>query len=75
MDKCEQCGARVEHALLCDACCRELFGTGNCSECGAPDAPFVGGLEGDEYFCDDCAREYLSLTYVKVAEPGPPTKH
>jgi hypothetical protein len=52
-----------------------LFGTGNCSECGAPDAPFVGGLEGDEYFCDDCAREYLSLTYVKVAEPGPPTKH
>ena len=40
--KCERCGASVEYALMCDACNRELIGSGNCSRCGAPNAPFIG---------------------------------
>ena len=82
MDKCERCGAYVELALMCDACNRELFGSGHCSKCGAPNAPFVGlgpigcgDPDGMEYFCDDCNREVMSMELVKLDEPDPPARH
>jgi hypothetical protein len=78
VDKCERCGASVEYALMCDACNRELFGSGNCSRCGAPNAPFIGlgpigsdDPDGDDYFCDDCNDEMLAVR-VRRTEPEPP---
>jgi hypothetical protein len=79
--KCERCGTRVEYARFCNSCCTELFGTGNCSRCGAPDAPFIGlgplgggDPDGDDYFCDDCTDEMMACV-VQRTDPDEPTAH
>jgi hypothetical protein len=83
MDKCERCGTTVEYTRLCHSCCTALFGTGNCSRCGAPGAPFVGlgplgggDPDGDDYFCADCNDEFMSTGFVvSRPEPEPSTQH